>query len=113
MTTSYSISVDGSAAARVKALRADPQNTGFSDGAMLRITVTSGGCSGFQYVLEPSTALADDDVVFGDAVVIDEASLAIINGSVVRFKNDLTGAQFVVENPNAKTGCGCGASFSV
>lgn len=105
--------VDPSAADRIRALRADTAKTGFGPDALLRIAVTSGGCSGFQYVMEPAAGPEDGDTVFGECVVVDEASLGIMKGSRLVFRDDMMGAQFVVENPNAKSGCGCGASFSV
>lgn len=107
------ITVDQTAVARVKALRESGKNADFGPQSLLRITVTSGGCSGFQYIMEPSAEIGEDDVVFADAVVIDNASIDIMKGSVIRFADDMTGAQFVVDNPNASSGCGCGASFSV
>lgn len=105
--------VDQTAMRRIQALRADPAASGFGPAALLRVAVTAGGCSGFQYVMEPAAAPEDGDTVFGDCVVIDAASLGLLKGSRLVFRDDMMGAQFVVENPNAKSGCGCGASFSV
>jgi iron-sulfur cluster assembly accessory protein len=88
-----------------------------SDGAAsgLRIQVTGGGCSGFQYgmKLEP-TAAADDTVVeYGDVkVFIDPASLPMISGATVDFVDSLEGSGFKFTNPNAKSACSCGSSFS-
>jgi iron-sulfur cluster assembly accessory protein len=109
------ITVDETAAARIRAMREDARIPEFAAGSLLRITVTSGGCSGFQYVLGPASAetLAPDDIVFGGVVVTDEASLPILSGSRVVFEDDMMGAMFRVENPNAKSGCGCGTSFSL
>jgi iron-sulfur cluster assembly accessory protein len=110
-----SLIIDDTAAARIKAMREDSRHAEFGPDSLLRITVTSGGCSGFQYVLASASAssLAADDIVFGDVVVTDEASLPILAGSRVVFQDDMMGAMFKVENPNAKTGCGCGTSFSI
>ena len=86
------------------------------DGAMLRISVEGGGCSGFQYKFDIDHARADDDVVIArDAavVLVDPASAPFLAGSEVDFVDDLIGASFRVHNPNATASCGCGTSFSV
>ena len=85
-------------------------------GLMLRVFITGGGCSGFQYGFEFERAANADDVKIeknGATVVIDSMSMQYLNGAEVGFQEDLTGAKFVVNNPNANTTCGCGASFSV
>ena len=89
---------------------------GEGDGAMLRISVEGGGCSGFQYKFDIEHARADDDVVIArDAavVLVDPASALFLAGSEVDFVDDLIGASFRVHNPNATASCGCGTSFSV
>ena len=81
----------------------------------MRIYITGGGCSGFQYGFEIDENINDDDFRIekdGATMVVDAMSLQYLNGAEVGFQEDLTGAQFVVSNPNAKTTCGCGASFS-
>jgi iron-sulfur cluster assembly accessory protein len=86
------------------------------DGAMLRISVEGGGCSGFQYKFNVERNKADDDTVISrDAVMVlvDPASLPFLNGSEVDFVDDLIGASFRVSNPNATASCGCGTSFSI
>ena len=86
------------------------------DGAMLRISVEGGGCSGFQYKFNVERNKADDDtVVSRDAVVVlvDPASVPFLAGSEVDFVDDLIGASFRVSNPNATASCGCGTSFSI
>ncbi len=86
------------------------------DGAMLRISVEGGGCSGFQYKFNVERAKADDDTVISrDAVVVlvDPASVPFLAGSEVDFVDDLIGASFRVTNPNATASCGCGTSFSI
>lgn len=86
------------------------------EGTMLRITVSGGGCSGFKYDFSFDTAVAEDDHVFerdGAKVVIDEVSLELLGGSMVDFVEDLMGAYFRIENPNATASCGCGTSFSI
>lgn len=83
---------------------------------MLRILVNGGGCQGFEYVFKSETVKNDDDIVFekdGAAVVIDEISLPYIKGAEVDYTDDLIGACFKINNPNATSSCGCGTSFSV
>jgi iron-sulfur cluster assembly accessory protein len=89
---------------------------GEGSGAMLRISVEGGGCSGFQYKFDIEHAQAGDDVVIArDAavVLVDPASAPFLAGSEVDFVDDLIGASFRVHNPNATASCGCGTSFSV
>jgi iron-sulfur cluster assembly accessory protein len=86
------------------------------DGAMLRISVEGGGCSGFQYKFNVDRNQADDDTVISrDSVVVlvDPASVPFLAGSEVDFVDDLIGASFRVSNPNATASCGCGTSFSI
>lgn len=85
-------------------------------GRMLRVSVEGGGCSGFQYKFDLVAERADDDVVIerdGATVLIDQLSLAYMNGSEIDFVDDLIGASFKVRNPNATASCGCGTSFSL
>ncbi|MGH7065598.1 MAG: iron-sulfur cluster insertion protein ErpA, partial [Stellaceae bacterium] len=87
-----------------------------AEGAFLRIAVSGGGCSGFQYGFSFDRQRNDDDVVFerdGVAVVVDEVSLGLLSGAEVDFVEDLMGASFQVRNPNAASSCGCGNSFSI
>lgn len=85
----------------------------------VRIRVVGGGCNGFSYKFELADDYTEDDVVvtstdYPDAkVIIDNASHALIAGSVIRYKQSLEASQFVIENPNAKSSCGCGSSFGV
>ena len=86
------------------------------DGAMLRISVEGGGCSGFQYKFDVERTRAEDDLVLerdGAVVVVDPASVPFLAGSEVDFVDDLIGASFRVANPNATASCGCGTSFSI
>ena len=101
--------VDDSAIKRIESLRSSQKKNLL----MLRITVEGGGCSGFQYKLELTDAIGNDDLTFEDVVVTDNISLPYLEGSVVKFNDELIGSEFVIENPNAASGCGCGASFSV
>ncbi|CCE06023.1 conserved hypothetical protein [Bradyrhizobium sp. STM 3843] len=86
------------------------------NGAMLRISVEGGGCSGFQYKFDIDRAKADDDLVIERdqaVVLVDPASVPFLAGSELDFVDDLMGASFRVNNPNATASCGCGTSFSV
>jgi iron-sulfur cluster insertion protein len=85
-------------------------------GLRLRLAVTGGGCSGFQYNFSLDSEVLAEDQVFGQApgeVVIDESSLGLLDGGVVDYVEVLMGASFVIKNPNASSSCGCGNSFSV
>jgi len=85
------------------------------DGKALRIAVEGGGCSGFQYEIDLD-APKDDDLVLegnGEKVVIDSVSLPFLTDAVIDFTEELIGARFVIENPNASSSCGCGTSFSM
>ena len=82
----------------------------------LRVAVLGGGCSGFQYefILEDSPT-KDDTVIEQDGhkVLVDPDSMPFLSGAVIDFKDELIGARFAVENPNATSTCGCGTSFSI
>ena len=83
---------------------------------MLRVAVEGGGCSGFQYMFDLVEAAEPDDLRIerdGAAALVDEISLALLKGSEIDFVDELAGAEFRVRNPNAKTSCGCGVSFSI
>ena len=104
--------ITASAAKRVAALKAAEGN----DALMLRITVSGGGCAGFQYGFDFDAETHEDDQVFerdGIKVVIDEMSLELLAGGVVDYKEDLLGSYFSIDNPNATSSCGCGTSFSI
>lgn len=86
------------------------------DAKALRVAVLGGGCSGFQYEFVLEDAPADGDIVIerdGHKVLVDADSMPFLSGSVIDFKNELIGARFAVENPNATSTCGCGTSFSI
>lgn len=86
------------------------------DDMFLRIAVSGGGCSGFQYDFSFDDEIRDDDRVFerdGVKVVVDDVSLDLLAGAEVDFVEDLIGASFQIRNPNATASCGCGSSFSV
>lgn len=111
MTLDFSLT--SSAAQRVAALLADESdpNTRF------RVAVLGGGCSGFQYHFDLDAApLAEDDLTLeqeGARIVIDRSSLDLLAGSQLDYTEELVGAAFSIKNPNAKSGCGCGNSFSI
>ncbi len=81
----------------------------------LRVAVAGGGCSGFQYEIRLDEAAPDDLVLEGDGqrVVVDPVSLPLLAGAVIDFTDELIGARFAVQNPNATSSCGCGTSFSL
>ncbi len=85
-------------------------------GLMLRVAVSGGGCSGFQYGFSLDDTVNSDDRTFereGVVAVIDEASLDLLAGAEIDYVEELVGASFQVKNPNATSSCGCGASFSI
>ena len=106
------IVVTASAARRIAVLKQQEA----AEGAFLRIAVSGGGCSGFQYGLSFDDQRNPDDVVFekdGVAVVVDDVSLDLLQGAEVDFVEDMMGASFQIKNPNAASSCGCGNSFSI
>jgi iron-sulfur cluster assembly accessory protein len=85
-------------------------------GAMLRVAVKGGGCSGFQYEFDITTARNADDLVLqkeGAVVLVDPVSVDFMKGAEIDFSSELIGAAFKINNPNATSSCGCGTSFSV
>ena len=100
------------AANKVKALVEEEKNPNLK----LRVSVDGGGCSGFQYGFAFDENVSDDDEVIeknGATMLVDVTSMQYLNGSEVDYLEGLEGARFVVNNPNAKSTCGCGSSFSV
>ena len=84
-------------------------------GKALRVAVEGGGCSGFQYQIDLDEP-KDDDLILegaGQKVVVDSISLPFLTNAVIDFSEDLIGARFVIDNPNATSACGCGTSFSM
>lgn len=103
--------VSENAAKRIRAIAAAEGDPAL----MLRVTVSGGGCSGFQYGFKLDATRGPDDRVFeqgGVKVVVDEASLELVKGSTLDFVEDLVGSYFKMSNPNAVSTCGCGTSFS-
>lgn len=90
-------------------------NDGAETAQALRVAVEGGGCSGFQYDISLDRAGSDDLVLegAGQQVVIDSVSLPFLSNAVIDFSDELIGARFVIENPNATSSCGCGTSFSI
>jgi iron-sulfur cluster insertion protein len=83
---------------------------------MLRVAVEAGGCSGFSYRFDLIDKAEPDDLKIdrdGASAVVDVVSLALLNGSEIDFVDELAGAEFRVRNPNARSSCGCGVSFSI
>ncbi len=100
------------AASKVKQLIDEEGNSALK----LRVFVTGGGCSGFQYGFTFDEAQAEDDTVMeknGVVLLIDPMSYQYLVGAEIDYTEGLEGAQFVIKNPNATTSCGCGSSFSV
>lgn len=101
-----------SAARRLRSLAETEGNPALK----LRVFVTGGGCSGFQYGFDVAADTADDDTVIeidDVGMVVDPLSYQYLVGSTVDFEEGLAGARFVIKNPNATSTCGCGASFMV
>jgi len=104
--------VTNSAVEKVRELVEDEGNADLK----LRVYVTGGGCSGFQYGFTFDEKLAEDDSlveVEGIGVVVDALSYPFLTGATVDYEHGLSGSRFVVSNPNASSTCGCGASFSI
>lgn len=100
------------AASKVAELIAEENNPELK----LRVYITGGGCSGFQYGFTFDEQVAEDDTVIEKCdvtVVVDSMSIQYLKGAEIDYKEDLAGARFVIRNPNAQTTCGCGSSFSV
>lgn len=86
------------------------------DGMVMRVAILGGGCSGFQYKFDFDRTINEDDHVFerdGVKVVVDDVSLDLLDGAELDYKDELIGAYFAVQNPNASSSCGCGTSFAV
>jgi iron-sulfur cluster insertion protein len=106
------LSVTDNAATKVKELIAQQNNPSLK----LRVFIMGGGCSGFQYGFTFDESVYDDDAHVekgGVTVVIDPMSVQYLVGAEIDYQKSLEGAQFILKNPNAKTTCGCGLSFSV
>ncbi len=90
-------------------------NAATGESKALRVAVDGGGCSGFQYDIKLDDP-ADDDLILeseGQKVIVDSVSLPFLSNATIDFSEELIGARFVIENPNATSSCGCGTSFSM
>jgi iron-sulfur cluster assembly accessory protein len=105
------VTLSATAAGRLNALSAAEGRA-----VMLRVAVEGGGCSGFQYQFDLVGVAEPDDLVVerdGAKALVDPVSLDMVKGSEIDFIDELAGAEFRVRNPNARSSCGCGVSFSV
>jgi iron-sulfur cluster assembly accessory protein len=86
-----------------------------NQGQALRVAVEGGGCSGFQYEIKLDAPAKDDMILEGQGqkVVVDRVSLPFLTGATIDFTEELIGARFTIDNPNASSSCGCGTSFSM
>lgn len=109
--TNLDLTLSASAAERLKAI-----SQAQGKPIMLRVAVEGGGCSGFQYQLDLVDTAEPDDLRIerdGAAALVDEISMVMLKGSEIDFVDELVGAEFKIRNPNAKSSCGCGVSFSI
>lgn len=107
-----SITITPEAAAQINKVRTQRDNPNL----IFRIMVMGGGCSGFQYKMEFDETRNDWDLEFikdGAIVLVDDLSIQYIKDAELHFQKDLSGARFIIENPNASSGCGCGVSFAM
>jgi iron-sulfur cluster insertion protein len=108
---SQTVTLSQAAAERIRAIAAREGRP-----LMLRVAVEGGGCSGFQYQFDLVDQAEADDLRIerdGAAALVDIVSLALLGGSEIDYVDELAGAEFRVRNPNAKSSCGCGVSFSI
>jgi iron-sulfur cluster assembly accessory protein len=109
--TTPDVTLSPAAANRIRAIGAKEGRP-----VMLRVAVEGGGCSGFQYQMDLVDEAGPDDLKVerdGATALVDVISLALLKGSEIDFVDELAGAEFRVRNPNAKSSCGCGVSFSI
>ncbi|MHA1598253.1 MAG: iron-sulfur cluster insertion protein ErpA [Alphaproteobacteria bacterium] len=109
---SDTLTISDNAAKRISALIAAED----APGMRLRVSVSGGGCSGFQYGFDLDDNKNDDDLIFeknGVEVVTDEMSIGFLKGSELDYVEEMIGSYFAMKNPNASSTCGCGSSFSV
>jgi iron-sulfur cluster assembly accessory protein len=109
--TSEAVTLSQAAAKRIMALAESEGRP-----VMLRVAVDGGGCSGFQYQFDLVDQAEADDLRIerdGASALVDVISLALLKGSEIDYVDELAGAQFRINNPNAKSSCGCGTSFSI
>lgn len=109
-----SVNISNSAIERIREIKSKPENLE----KFLRISISGGGCSGFQYIFELDDKKSDDDIILAKdsaktLAVTDETSIPFLDGATLEFVKELGASYFKVNNPNAKASCGCGSSFSV
>jgi len=107
-------SLSNTAFERINEIKQKPEN----HEKFLRISISGGGCSGFQYVFELDNKRLDGDIIISKKdsevfAITDETSLTFLNGAEIDFVKELGASYFKVNNPNAKANCGCGSSFSI
>jgi iron-sulfur cluster assembly accessory protein len=105
------VGVSSQAASQIGKILADE-----APGSFLRVSVSGGGCSGFQYAFTVDDQITSDDLIIekdGVTVAVDETSVIYMEGSIIDYVNDLIGASFQIKNPLAQSECGCGTSFSI
>ena len=102
------ITITESAHAKILDLLAEENNPNLK----VRTFVQGGGCSGFSYGFTFDETINEDDFEI-DRILVDAMSMQYLSGAVIDYKEELNGSQFVIQNPNAQTTCGCGSSFSV
>jgi iron-sulfur cluster insertion protein len=102
------ITITESAHAKILDLLAEENNPNLK----VRTFVQGGGCSGFSYGFTFDETVNEDDFEI-DQILVDAMSMQYLSGAVIDYKEELNGSQFVIQNPNAQTTCGCGSSFSV
>jgi iron-sulfur cluster insertion protein len=111
LSPSTPVKLSASAAGRIRAIAEREGKP-----VMLRVAVEGGGCSGFQYQFDLVDSIDADDLKVerdGATALIDTVSLELLKGSEIDFVDELAGAEFRIRNPNAKSSCGCGVSFSI
>ncbi len=109
----YPITISESAINKIKEIQAEDEDT---KDAFLRVFVSGGGCSGFQYGFNLEVDSTQEDFIIekgGIKILVDSMSMQYLNDAEIDYVDDLSGAQFTIKNPNAVTTCGCGSSFSI
>jgi iron-sulfur cluster insertion protein len=109
-----SVSLTNSALTRINEIKQKPEN----QEKFLRVSISGGGCSGFQYIFELDNKQLAGDIKIAEEnsqtlAITDEVSLPFLNGAEIEFVQELGASYFKVNNPNAKANCGCGSSFSI
>ena len=110
MTENKNLIITEAAQNRVKAHRKEAGNEALN----LRITVQGGGCAGFEYIFDWDDKIKEsEDLLFENSVITDDISIDMMAGATVDYIENINGSDFIIQNPNATSGCGCGTSFSI